>query len=77
MGLAKANELLLLGQKIDASTAVQWNICSRILECSSNPANDPFHPNGIGVQVCQRIENHLLSLTLGKETSLVSYLIFM
>jgi len=76
MGLAKANELLLLGQKIDANTAVQWNICSSILDCSNHPTNDPFHPDSIGIQVCQRLEEKLFSLPLGNETSVVSNLLF-
>jgi hypothetical protein len=76
MGLAKANELLLMGQKIDANTAVQWNICSSMVDCSGNPTNDPFHPGSIGVQVCQRLEEKLFSLPLGKETSVVSSFLF-
>eukprot|EP00934_Nitzschia_sp_Nitz4_P008034 Nitzschia sp. Nitz4//scaffold26_size159584//45912//46922//NITZ4_ECH//-1//CDS//3329545178//8024//frame0 len=31
MGIAKANELLLLAKPIDAYTAVAWNICSRVV----------------------------------------------
>ena len=71
MGLAKANELLLLGQKIDADTAVNWNICSKIIDtCSNN--GDPFDICSIGSLVCKRIDEQLLSLPVGDETSKVS-----
>ena len=70
MGLAKANELLLLGQKIDANTAVQCNICSKILSHVSSDG-DPFHFDSIGLKVCDHIEQSILSLPLGKETSKV------
>ena len=32
MGISKANELLLLGRKIDATTALNWNIVSRVVD---------------------------------------------
>jgi hypothetical protein len=49
MGLAKANELLVLRKKIDAETPVDWNICFRIVE-DVDLSGDLFHPK-IG-QIC-------------------------
>jgi len=69
MGLAKANELLLLGRKIDAQTAVEWNICSRILPYEST---NTFEHHSLGSQVCEIIEKELLSLPLGSATAEVS-----
>lgn len=71
IGLAKANELLLLGQKIDANTAVQWNICSKVIENSNSSIDDPFHSSSIGIQVCEHIEKNLLSYPFGKESSTI------
>ena len=68
MGLAKANELLLLGKKIDARTALGWNLCSRIVE-DVDSSGDPFHPNSLASQMCHEIDRSLLSLPLGETTS--------
>jgi len=70
MGLAKANELLLLGRKIDAKKAVEWNICSEILRVESH-IHDPFHDGSIASIVCQRIDQTLLTLPVGDASSKV------
>jgi len=63
MGLAKANELLLLGKKIDAQTAVQWNICSRIVLHADVASGDPFHPTSLGSLMAAEIDEQLLTLS--------------
>lgn len=67
MGLAKANEFLLLGEKADATKAVEWNICSRIVD-NVDQSGDPFHPNSLASFMCQEIDKKLLSLPMGKES---------
>ena len=77
MGLAKANELLLLGNKIDATTALQWNLCSRIIPSSSSQgvsSDDPFHPPdqplpSLAMHLVNEIDEKLLSLPFGHETA--------
>lgn len=70
MGMAKTNELLLLGRKIDAPTAVNWNICSRILTNSQdNDVVDPFAPNSVASQLTQELERLLFALPHGPLTS--------
>ena len=71
MGISKANELLLLGQKIDAKRAVEFNICSKIMDCN-NTSNNPFCESSIGNKVCQMIDDQLLSLPLADKSSKVS-----
>ena len=68
MGLAKANELLLLGKRIDARTAVDWNICSRIVG-KVDESGDPFHPNSLASVMCDELDKQLLSLPLGSKTA--------
>lgn len=68
MGLAKANNLLLLGKQINASEAVGYNICAEIVsECDQS--GDPFQKNSIGSKMCNEIDEQLLSLPLGEKTS--------
>jgi enoyl-CoA hydratase/carnithine racemase len=67
MGLAKANELLLLGKKIDAETAVKWNISSRVVPC--NQEGDPFHPQSLASLMADELNQRLLSLPLGERTA--------
>lgn len=66
MGLAKANELLLLGKSIDAKTAVEWGICSRVVESPSFEGDDdtldPFHPSSLASQMAAEVESRLLQL---------------
>ena len=70
MGLAKANELLMLSKKVDAETALQWNLCSRILEnCDKN--GDPFHPNSLGNTMSRIIDEQLFGLPRGEQTAKV------
>ena len=68
MGLAKANELLLLGKKIDAKTAVEWNVCSRIVH-DIDASGDPYHEKSLASYMCQEIDSHLLSLPLGQQSA--------
>jgi peroxisomal 3,2-trans-enoyl-CoA isomerase len=66
-GLSKANELLLLGRKIDARTAMDWNICSKVV--NTEEVNDPFHSNSLASKMCTEIDKKLLSLPLGERTA--------
>lgn len=67
MGLAKANELLLLGKKIDAKTAVDWNLCSQVVP--NTVTDNPFHPNSLASHLCGQLEKKLLSLPLSQKTA--------
>jgi enoyl-CoA hydratase/carnithine racemase len=70
MGLAKANELLLLGKEIDAQTAVEWNICSRVVKVNDGEgATNPFHPNSLASLMADEVESKLLALPKGVQTS--------
>lgn len=71
MGMSKANELLLLGRKIDAPTAVAWNMCSEIIPACDTRSGDPFHPNSLATKVASRIDESILALPLGNKTSRV------
>lgn len=66
-GLSKANELLLLGKKIDARTALDWNICSKVV--NTEVGADPFHINSLASNMCTEIDKKLLSLPLGERTA--------
>jgi enoyl-CoA hydratase/carnithine racemase len=66
MGFAKANELLLLGKRIDAKTAVDWNICSQVVP---NTVDDPFDPNSLASHLCGQLEKQLISLPLSQKTA--------
>jgi enoyl-CoA hydratase/carnithine racemase len=71
MGLSKANELLLLGRKIDAQTAYEWNLCSRLVETAADTATDldnPFHPNSLASRMAAEIQERLLSLPMSGQT---------
>jgi peroxisomal 3,2-trans-enoyl-CoA isomerase len=70
-GLSKANELLLLGRRIDAETALQFNICSRVVvpPSTSPTTDDPFDESSLGSQMCHEIDRKLLSLPLGDKTA--------
>jgi enoyl-CoA hydratase/carnithine racemase len=67
MGLSKANELLLLGRKIDAKTALEWNICSRVVE--DGDIHDPFHPQALASRLAEDIDQNLLVLPKGNQTA--------
>jgi len=66
-GLSKANEMLLLGKRIDAHTALAWNICSRVVKCPSN--DNPFDETSLGSQLAREMDRKLLSLPLGDKTA--------
>lgn len=74
IGLSKANELLLLGKKINANIAYEYNICSKIITDYDRSFNNPFISKySIANQLCNEIDECLLSLPLGNES--VSYFI--
>lgn len=69
-GLSKANEMLLLGKKICALTAMDWNICSKVVKSHGTTSpDDPFMPDSLGSQMCKEIDRKLLSLPLGDKTA--------
>jgi enoyl-CoA hydratase/carnithine racemase len=74
MGLPKANEMLLLGKKIDAKTAVDWNISSRVVQ-DVDLSGDPCHPKSLASFMCNEINSLLLSLPMGDKTA--SYFVSM
>lgn len=67
-GLAKANELLLLGSKLTAQQALEYNLCSRVLRIHHD---NPFDDASLGSYLCDELHRQLLSLPLGKETARV------
>jgi Delta3-Delta2-enoyl-CoA isomerase len=68
MGLANANELLLMGRQIDAEQALRYNIVGKIIyDCSS--IMDPFSKESIASFTCKEIDKKLLSLCHGDKTS--------
>lgn len=68
MGLSNANQLLLLGKKIDAEKAVRCHICSDVVE-GYNKDGDAFSEFSIGSKLCVEIDSKLLSLSQGEKTS--------
>lgn len=68
MGLSKANELLLLGRKISAKTALEWNICSKIDHDCDISGGDPFKVDSLGSRMCTEIDQRLLSLPQSRKT---------
>lgn len=68
MGLSNANELLLLGKKIDAELAVKRNICSGVI-AGCDLSGDAFHISSIASKLCNDIDERLLSLPSGDKTS--------
>lgn len=75
MGQAKANELLILGRKINAETAVDWNICSRIILEHEENEKPLLGSRTIGDKVCSMIDLELFSLSSGSNTSKVRSLL--
>lgn len=69
MGLSKANEMLLLGKKVDAETAVKWNISSQVV--SGTNTEDPFHHNSLANHMAREVDERLLKLPLGERTGQV------
>lgn len=68
MGLPRANELLLMGKKIDAKQAVSDKLVSGIIRDCCKSGN-PFADNSIGVRICCDIDSNLLSLSHGEKTA--------
>jgi Enoyl-CoA hydratase/carnithine racemase len=70
MGLPRANELLLMGKKIDAERAISDKLVSGIIKdcCRSG---DAFAVDSIGRRVSCDIDNCLLSLPHGEKTAKV------
>jgi enoyl-CoA hydratase/carnithine racemase len=67
-GLSKANELLVLGKKINAQTAYEWNLCSKVIT-NYDTTGDPFIPtNSIGNLLCTDIDQSILQLPVGHRT---------
>mmetsp|Transcript_3956 Transcript_3956/g.5215 ORF Transcript_3956/g.5215 Transcript_3956/m.5215 type:complete len:312 (-) Transcript_3956:425-1360(-) len=66
MGLSKANELLLLGKKVDAETAVAWNMASLVIDAKEE---DPFHQNSLAGRMINELDRHLLRLPCGDQTA--------
>jgi len=68
MGTSKANELLLLGRRIDAKTAFEWNICSRVVD--AQPSGDELaDPKSLVNIMCKELDKKLLQLPLGNRTA--------
>lgn len=66
MGLSKANEMLLLGKKIDAGTALAWNICSQIVPGVNT--EEPFHHDSLANYMAREVDERLLKLPMGDRT---------
>eukprot|EP00529_Nitzschia_sp_RCC80_P026328 CAMPEP_0113491666 /NCGR_PEP_ID=MMETSP0014_2-20120614/27672_1 /TAXON_ID=2857 /ORGANISM="Nitzschia sp." /LENGTH=348 /DNA_ID=CAMNT_0000385461 /DNA_START=1 /DNA_END=1048 /DNA_ORIENTATION=+ /assembly_acc=CAM_ASM_000159 len=78
MGLAKTNELLLLGNEIDAPTAYTWGICSRLVDDNTgsiDDVKDPFHPTSLASRMAVEIETKLLMLP--RSTRTIEYFVSM
>lgn len=68
MGLPRANELLLMGRKIDAERATSDKLVSDIIK-NCNRSGDAFADDSIGVKVSCDIDDRLLSLPHGEKTA--------
>jgi enoyl-CoA hydratase/carnithine racemase len=71
MGTLNANEMLLLGRVIDADTAKNYNLVSRVIPKVGNDLNegyDPFHPQSLTSQLCCEIHGKLLRLPCSMNT---------
>ena len=69
MGLSKANELLLLGKRINAQKALDWGICSQVISDCDTTSGDPFHPQSLASRMRQDLDKRLLSLPNGAATA--------
>jgi enoyl-CoA hydratase/carnithine racemase len=70
MGLSKANDLLLLGKKIDAQTAKEVNLCSNVIDLKNcEERDDPFAYNNIGDIMCRELNDRLFSLPHSSKSS--------
>lgn len=68
-GLVRANELLLLGKKIDAKRAVENRIVCDVVEGAGAGIGDPFAADSIGMKVCRDLDERLFKLCHGDETA--------
>jgi enoyl-CoA hydratase/carnithine racemase len=70
MGVARANNLLLMGKQINANEALSDKLVTEIVRnCIQN--GNPFDERSIGYKVCNDLDNQLLSLTHGDKTAKV------
>jgi peroxisomal 3,2-trans-enoyl-CoA isomerase len=70
MGLPRANELLLMGKKINAERAYSDKLVSGIIK-DCGQSGDAFADDSIGVRVSCDIDDCLLSLSHGEKTAKV------
>lgn len=67
MGISKANELLLLGRTIDAKTAYEWNMISRVVpEPTPSTKSNPLW---LADKLCATLDSNLMALPLGNRTA--------
>lgn len=70
MGLSKANEMLLLGKRISAQTAYEYNICSQLHTIEKDSSRDPFGLDSLASKLSHELHASLLSsLPLGDKTA--------
>ena len=69
MGLLAANEMLLMGEKVNASKAVSNRLCTRVMEDCNQCCEDAFSVESIGWKACEEIDNKLLDLPSGNQTA--------
>jgi len=70
MGMARANNLLLMGKQINANEALSDKLVTEIVRNCVQTGN-PFDEQSIGYKVCNDLDNQLLSLTHGDKTAKV------
>jgi enoyl-CoA hydratase/carnithine racemase len=68
MGLAKANEMLLLSWELNARTNVHWGASSRVIPDCDDSCN-PFHANSLASHLYAEIDERLLQLPKGQQTA--------
>jgi enoyl-CoA hydratase/carnithine racemase len=71
MGMVCANEMLLLGEKIDANKAISKGLCIGLLDGCNDDCDDAFTSDSIGWKACEEIDKKLLSLPSGGKTAKV------
>ena len=71
MGVMRANQMLCMGEKINANQALECKLLTGIME-GCDKSGDPFVDESIGVKVCKKINDQLLSLPHGGKTARVS-----
>jgi len=68
MGLARANNLLLMGKQINANEAVSDRLVTEIVR-NCDQSGDCFDEQSIGYKVCNDLDNQLLSLAHADKTA--------